>query len=150
MRKAIVISSVLLFGTLISFAEEPEIRVEGAWMRAVPAAVSETAVYLTIINSGRTAYKLVGAKTPIAESVDPMITTKSGTGTTQRSGMEAVVSLDVPAAGRLVLEPGGNHLMVTGLKKHPAEGEKIDITIRLEPGDHEIRLEVPVSRRPIP
>jgi periplasmic copper chaperone A len=143
--------SVLLFGILTLFADEPEITVQGAWMRAVPPAVSETAVYLTIINAGSTAYKLVGAKTSIADSIDPMITTKSGPGgANQRSGMEAVTSLEVPAGGKLVLEPGGNHLMVMGLKKHLSEGEKIDITIRLEPGDREIRLDVPVSRKPIP
>jgi copper(I)-binding protein len=40
--------------------------------------------------------------------------------------------------------------MVMGLKKHPAEGEKIGMTIKLEPGDREIRLEITVSRKPIP
>jgi periplasmic copper chaperone A len=151
MRKAIAVFSVLLFGILALFADEPDIKVLGAWMRAVPPAVSETAVYFTIINSGSTAYKLVGAKTLIADSIDPMITTKSGaSGANQRSGMEVVTSLEVPAGGKLVLEPGGNHLMVMGLKKHPSEGEKIDITIKLEPGNREIRLAVLVSRRPIP
>jgi periplasmic copper chaperone A len=150
MRKAMAVSGALLCGTLALLADEPDIKVQGAWMRAVPPAVSETAVYLTIINLGSTTYQLVGAKTSIADSIDPMITTKSGPGGAyQRSGMEVVTSLEVPAGGKLELEPGGNHLMVMGLKKHPLEGEKIDITIRLEPGDREIRLEVPVSRRPI-
>jgi copper(I)-binding protein len=79
-----------------------------------------------------------------------MVMTKSGEGTKQELGMASVDSLEVPPGGKLVLEPGGNHLMVMGLKKHPAEGEKVNLTITLEPGDHEIRLEVPVSRKPIP
>jgi len=61
----------------------------------------------------------------------------------------SVESLEVPPGGKLVLEPGGNHLMVMGLKKHPAEGEKVNLTITLEPGGHEIRLEIPVSRKPV-
>jgi copper(I)-binding protein len=150
MRKGLAVVGALLCGIGSLLADEPNIKVEGAWMRAVPSSVSATAVYLTIVNSGPTAYRLVGANTSVADSVEPMITTKSGTGANQRLGMEAVDSLEVPAGGKLVLEPGGNHLMVMGLKKHPAEGEKVNITIRLQPGDREIRLEIPVSRKPIP
>lgn len=117
-------------------------------MRAVPPSASDTAVYFTLTNLGKDKVALKGASTPIADSVEPMITTRSGEGTNQRLGMEAVDSLEVPAGGKLVLEPGGNHLMVMGLKKHPMEGEKVNITIKLEPGNHEIRLEIPVSRKP--
>jgi copper(I)-binding protein len=149
MLKAVAVLGVLLFGSGSLLAEEPDIKVEGAWMRAVPPSASETAVYFTITNSGKDKIALKGGSTPIADSLEPMITTKSGQGANQRLGMEAVDSLEVPAGGKLVLEPGGNHLMVMGLKKHPAEGEKVEITIRLEPGSREIRLEVPVSRKPI-
>jgi copper(I)-binding protein len=150
MRETVAVLGVLWLGIGSVLAGDPNIKVQGAWMRAVPSSVSDTAVYLTIVNLGASALRLVGASTPIADSVDPMITTKSGEGASQRLGMEAVASLEIPAGGKLVLEPGGNHLMVMGLKKHPAEGEKIGMTIKLEPGNHEIRLEIPVSRKPIP
>jgi copper(I)-binding protein len=150
MRKAVAVLGVLWLGMGSLLADDSNIKVEGAWMRAVPSSVSDTAVYLTIVNSGASTLRLVGASTPIADSVDPMITTKSGEGANQRLGMEAVEALEIPAGGKLVLEPGGNHLMVMGLKKHPAEGEKIGMTIKLEPGDREIRLEITVSRKPIP
>jgi copper(I)-binding protein len=145
---AVAVFGVLLFGVGALAAEEPNIKVEGAWMRAVPPAVFDTAIYFTITNLGKEKVALTGGKTPIADSVEPMITTKSGEGASQKLGMEAVDSLEIPPGGKLVLEPGGNHLMVMGLKKHPAEGEKVNLTITLEPGDHEIRLEIPVSRKP--
>jgi periplasmic copper chaperone A len=148
MRKLVAISGVLLLGIFSLLADEPNLKVEGAWMRAVPPSVSDTAVYFTITNLGKEKIALKGATTPIADSVEPMITTKSGEGANQRLGMEAVDSLEVPPGGKLVLEPGGNHLMVMGLKKHPTEGEKVNITIKLEPGNREIRLEIPVSRKP--
>jgi periplasmic copper chaperone A len=144
---AVLVLFLLEVGPL--FADQPKVRVDGAWMRAVPPSASDTAIYLTIINLGEDKVVLTGGKTPIADSVEPMITTKSGDGAKQMLGMAAVDSLEVPPGGKLVLEPGGNHLMVMGLKKHPAEGEKVDLTITLEPGDHEIRLEIPVSRKPI-
>lgn len=130
MLKAIATFGVLLLGICSILADEPNIKVEGAWMRAVPPSA------------------LKGGSTPIADSVEPMITTKSGEGAKQELGMEPVDSLEVPPGGKLVLEPGGNHLMVMGLKKHPAEGEKINLTITLEPGDQEIQLEIPVFRKP--
>jgi hypothetical protein len=149
MLKGVAILGLLLLDVCSLVADEPNIKVDGAWMRAVPPSVSDSAIYLTISNLGKDKVALTGGKTPIADSVEPMITTKSGEGVKQELGMASVNSLEVPPGGKLVLEPGGNHLMVMGLKKHPAEGEKIHLTIKLEPGDHEIQLEIPVSRKPI-
>ena len=149
MLKAVAVLGMVWFGVSPLVADEPNIRVDGAWMRAVPPSVSDTAIYLTITNLGKDKVALTGGKTLIADSVEPMITTKSGEGAKQELGMASVDSLEVPPGGKLVLEPGGNHLMVMGLKKHPAEGEKVDLTITLEPGNHEIRLEIPVSRKPL-
>ena len=150
MWKLVAISGALSLGIFSLLADEPNLRVDGAWMRAAPPSVSDTAVYFTITNLGKDKVALTGGKTPIANSVEPMVMTKSGQGTKQELGMAPVDSLEVLPGEKLVLEPGGNHLMVMGLKKHPAEGEKINLTITLEPGDHEIRLEVPVSREAIP
>jgi periplasmic copper chaperone A len=147
--KAVAVLGMLWFGVCSVVADEPNIRVDGAWMRAVPPSMSDTAIYLTIANLGKDKVALAGGKTPIADSVEPMITTKSGEGAKQELGMAAVDSLEIPPGEKLVLEPGGNHLMVMGLKKHPAEGEKVDLTITLEPGNHEIRLQIPVSRKPV-
>jgi periplasmic copper chaperone A len=102
-----------------------------------------------IINTGSDPAELVGGSTTIADSVAPMITTKEGEGMKQVVGMQSVDSLKIPAHGTLVLEPNGNHLMVMGLKEHPKEGTQIDFTIKLEPGDHEIHLQIPVSKRPV-
>jgi copper(I)-binding protein len=78
-----------------------------------------------------------------------MITTKEGEGLKQVFGMQSVDSLKIPAHGTLALEPNGNHVMVLGLKEHPKEGDQVDFTIKLEPGDHEIHLKIPVSKKPV-
>ena len=129
--------------------EQVTIMVQHPWMRAVPDVMDSTAVYMTLVNSGSTPAELVGGSTSIAGSVAPMITTKQGEGSKQTLGMQGVDSLKIPAHGTLVLEPDGNHLMVMGLKEHPKEGTQVDFTIKLEPGDHEIHLTIPVSRRPV-
>ena len=125
------------------------IQVQRPWMRAVPAATDMTAVYMILVNTGSAPAQLVGGSTSIADSVEPMITTKEGEGLKQMLGMKAVDALEIPAHGTLVLEPNGNHLMVMGLKEHPKEGTQIDFTIKLEPGDHEIHLKIPVSKSPV-
>ena len=108
-----------------------------------------TAVYMVLVNSGSAAAQLVGGSTAIADSVAPMITTKEGEGLKQVVGMKGVDALEIPAHGRLVLEPNGNHLMVMGLKEHLKEGAQVDFTIKLEPGDHEIHLKIPVQKKPV-
>ena len=142
---------VLFFAlTDLTFAgDQPSIQVERPWMRAVPNAMDVTAVYMTIVNNGTTSTRLVGGATGLAESVEPMVTTKEGQGLKQVVGMKGVDSLEIPPHGKLVLEPNGNHLMVTGLKQHPKEGDQIDFTIKLEPGDQELHLKIPVSKTPV-
>jgi copper(I)-binding protein len=129
--------------------EQGTVMVQRPWMRAVPDVMDSTAVYMVIVNTGSNPAELVGGSTTIADSVAPMITTKEGEGLKQVVGMQSVDSLRIPAHGTLVLEPNGNHLMVMGLKEHPKEGTQIDFTIKLEPGDHEIHLQIPVSKRPV-
>jgi periplasmic copper chaperone A len=142
---------VLFFAsTGLTFAgDQPSIEVERPWMRAVPNVMNVTAVYMTIVNNGEASARLVGGATRIADSVEPMVTTKEGQGLRQVVGMKGVDALEIPPHGKLVLEPNGNHLMVMGLKQHPKEGDQIDFTIKLEPGDQEVHLKVPVSRIPV-
>jgi periplasmic copper chaperone A len=125
------------------------ITVQHPWMRAVPDVMDSTAVYMVLVNTGSIPAELVGGSAAIADSVAPMITTKAGEGLKQVFGMQSVDSLKIPAHGTLVLEPNGNHLMVMGLKEHPKEGDQVDFTIKLEPGDHEIHLKIPVSKKPV-
>jgi copper(I)-binding protein len=141
--------SSLLAAHSVLADEPPAVQVQHPWMRAVPAVMDSTAVYMTLVNTGIVPAKLVGGSTAIADSVAPMITTKEGEGLKQMVGMKSVDALEIPAHGTLVLEPNGNHLMVMGLKEHPKEGAQVDFTIKLEPGDHEIHLKVPVSKTPV-
>jgi periplasmic copper chaperone A len=140
---------VFLSAHLALADEQLAITVQHPWMRAVPDVMDSTAVYMVLVNTGSNPAELVGGSTTIADSVAPMITTKEGEGLKQVVGMQSVDSLKIPAHGTLVLDPNGNHLMVMGLKEHPKEGTQIDFTIKLEPGDHEIHLQIPVSKRPV-
>jgi periplasmic copper chaperone A len=129
--------------------DQVAVTVQHPWMRAVPDVMDSTAVYMVLVNTSSVPAELVGGSTAIADSVAPMVTTKEGEGLKQVVGMKGVDALKIPAHGTLVLEPNGNHLMVMGLKEHPKEGTQIDFTIKLEPGDHEIHLKIPVQKKPV-
>jgi len=149
-RLFLLIPALFLFGVHFAFADDQvAVTVQRPWMRAVPNVMDSTAVYMVLVNNSSVPAELVGGSTAIADSVAPMITTKEGEGLKQVVGMKGVDSLEIPAHGTLVLEPNGNHLMVMGLKEHPKEGAQVDFTIKLEPGDHEIHLKIPVQKKPI-
>ena len=142
--------ALLLLDVPVLLADDQvAVTVQRPWMRAVPDVMDTTAVYMVLVNSGSAPAQLVGGSTAIADSVAPMITTKEGEGLKQVVGMQGVDALEIPAHGTLVLEPNGNHLMVMGLKEHPKEGAQVDFTIKLEPGDHEIHLKIPVQKKPV-
>jgi periplasmic copper chaperone A len=149
-RLFLLIPALFLAGAQSVLADDQAaVTVQRPWMRAVPDVMDSTAVYMVLVNGGSVPAKLVGGSTAIADSVAPMVTTTEGEGLKQVVGMRSVDALEIPAHGTLVLEPNGNHLMVMGLKEHPKEGSQVDFTIKLEPGDHEIHLKVPVQKKPI-
>lgn len=134
-----------LTGTLR--ADDLPITIENAWLQALPAVAEDTAAYMKIRNPRPTAVKLVGASSPIATRIEPMITTKQVRNGQEILGMETVPELEIPPGATLELKPGGNHLMVMGLTSHPKDGERAKLTLRFAPGDQRLDLEIPVLKQ---
>ena len=99
-----------------------------AWARPA-AAGAETAVYLTIANTGSSADALISATSPGASSVEMHQTSTDMNGMT---GMSPVARIDVPAGQTVSLAPGGMHLMVTGLTSGLEVGGSIDVALVFE------------------
>jgi periplasmic copper chaperone A len=126
-------------------AQTPSLKVTQAWIQAVPGTVSDTAAFMTLTNSGKSVLRLVGAATPIAGLVHPMITTTKGKG--KMMGMESTPALEIPPGGTLVLAPGGNHLMIMGLKRALKTGETVPLTLKIEPGNQELPVNATVAKQ---
>ena len=105
-----------------------DLEIAHAWARPTVPAASEGVVYLTVINYGRTDDALTGASTPAAKRAE-LHTTDLMSGMMQ---MRAAESLAIPAGGALVLEPGGNHIMLLDLKSPLKRGDSIDLTLTFE------------------
>ena len=130
----------------VSLADGVPIRIENAWLQAVPPVAEATAAYMRIRNLSQSPLKLIGASSPMATKIEPMITTRHDRNGREIMGMESVENLEIPPGGVLELKPGGNHLMIMGLSFHPKEGERVKLTVRFAPGDQRLDVEVPVFK----
>jgi copper(I)-binding protein len=128
------------------FADKVPVKIEQAWIQAVPPVSDTTAVYMKITNLSAGPLRLISASSPAATSVEPMITTRKTHAGQEVLGMQSVTELLIPAGSSLELKPGGNHLMVMGLKIHPKEGDRVKLTVRFAPGDQKLDLDVPVFK----
>ena len=144
----------LLFLVLVSLhlSAEPvlpngvPVRIEKAWVQAVPPVSDATAVYMKITNLSANPLRLTSASSPAATMVEPMITTRKGHAGQEVMGMQSVAELIIPAGDSLELKPGGDHLMVMGLRINPKEGDRLKLTVRFAPGDKKLDLEIPVFK----
>ncbi|MEO6929143.1 MAG: copper chaperone PCu(A)C [Casimicrobiaceae bacterium] len=100
--------------------------IDHPFARATPPGADVGGAYLTIDNSGPGDDRLVGASSPAAGSVQ--IHTMAMDGNLMR--MREVAALDIPAGKRVVLQPGGYHLMLVGLRQPLVEGTRIALTLR--------------------
>lgn len=120
------------FVTLIAVAEPAaQIALERAWSRATPPSAKNGAGYLTIVNHGKAADRLLRAESPVAEHTElHQMTMKDGV----MSMRELTEGVEIPAQGSLVLAPKGTHLMFIGLRHPLAEGEQVPVTLHFELG----------------
>lgn len=124
----------LSLGAALAQAAQPQgvqvgdLRVEQAWSRATLAGQRVGGGYLTVVNTGSQADRLVGASAPVSPTVE--MHTMSMENNVMR--MREVAHIDVPAGGTVTLAPGGLHLMFMGLPQALTEGQTFPLTLRFE------------------
>lgn len=135
------ILTVLLLCSGLIFAGD--LKVEDAWIRAVPPSSKATAAFMTITNRSDTPVLITGGTCPVAQEIRPMITTNQGNGV---MGMAFAENFTIPAKGKRVLEPGGDHLMLMKLTEVPKAGTTVPLVLTTDSGGKPgtIRLDVPV------
>jgi copper(I)-binding protein len=89
---------------------------------------SNSAAYLTIVNTGADADRLTGAESDVAEAVELHQTVMKD----NVMSMSAVDAIEVPANGQVDLEPGGYHVMLVGLKQGLNVGDTVKLTLVFE------------------
>lgn len=106
------------------------LKVSGATVMAVPPSIKDTSAVMTLTNTSKGALKLTGVSGAVFQHGMLMKTVKTG----QMLGMQMTPLLIVPAGGKLVLKPSGDHLMLMGLKRPLKVGEQVALTLRASDG----------------
>ena len=117
-----------------------DVLVSSAVARASISSLAKSGVaYLTIVNQGAAADRLLSVSTLVAASAALHGTRMDG----DIMRMEEAGIVELPPGGTIEMVPGGLHVMLMGLKAPLLEGEIIDLTLTFErAGDVLVRVPV--------
>jgi len=101
------------------------IKIEGAFARASAGSAKNGVTYLTIHNTSEQPDHLEGAKTSVARRAE-IHSHKHDKGVMR---MRPILSIEIPAKAMTVLKPGGDHLMLIGLKAPLENGDEFLLTL---------------------
>ena len=122
---------LLLTLSLIPGLANAQLMADGAVVRMPPPVADTAAGYVTLNNHGDKDVVLVGASSPVADSTEFHGSTMMN-GMMHMNEMKEVV---VPAHGKIEFGPGGNHIMLIGLRQELEAGQMVPITVNLSDGN---------------
>jgi len=140
-RSLLLVAALALPGAAIAQGTGP-LRIEQPFARATAPTARAGGAFMTIVNSGATADRLLRAESSVAQRVELHTVIKEG----DVMRMREVPAIDVPANGKATLAPGGFHVMLMELKAPLKAGDTAAITLVFEKAG---RIEVAVPILPL-
>jgi periplasmic copper chaperone A len=130
---------VLGAGTIHAQSTSP-ISIERPFSRTTPGGAKVGAGYMTIVNKGTAADRLVSASSSAADKVEINEMSMQDNVMKMR---ELAGGLPIEAGKSVSLAPGGYHLMLMGLKAPLKQGDKVPVTLTFaKAGKVEVTLDV--------
>ena len=129
-----------LFASSFAFANN-DINIVEPYARATPPSVPNSAIFLTLENHKMEERTLVSASSDAADKVE----LHNHTMVDGMMKMRQVENIKIAAHKSAVLQPGGLHIMLFGLKNQLVEGEEISLTLTFANGATQ-SLSVPVKK----
>lgn len=109
---------------------DSELTITDPWVKAAEEGM--TSAFATFTNSTDQDLVLIGASTPASAHVELHETTSDGSGGTSMQEKEGGFPLS--AGGELILEPGGNHLMLIELTTALLPGDEVELILEFDGG----------------
>lgn len=135
-------SLILTQSVLADEADEAilgDILIQESWARASLGKAPNSAAYMTLMSHGDAADKLIAVSTPVADRAElHNHILEDGI-----AKMRPVEAIELVPGEPFVLEPGGFHVMLMGLKEKLGEGESLPLTLTFEKAG-EVTLDVPI------
>lgn len=146
MRKLLMVAALALALPVQGPAGEAtkvgDVVILDAWALAQHETSSSGSVYMTLETADGQADRLIGAATPAAEKAELRTYWLEGCFVHGHS----VEAIEISPGRQTVLDPGGLHIMLTGLEQTLVEGSTIPLTLTFEQAGT-VDIEVPVSAR---
>jgi copper(I)-binding protein len=126
---SVFLALLFLSSPALAHEEKSEhLTISHPWSRATAPSQKVGAVFMTITTNGNNTDRLIGAESPDAETVQ----IHNHTMVDGVMRMRPVDGVPIPATGEAVLEPGGFHVMLIGLKAPLFEETVIPLTLLFE------------------
>lgn len=143
MLKRLLASSLLALSCSAALAAHEysagDLHIEHPWARELPPNAPVGAAYFVIHNKSVEADRLISAQSPIADKAE--LHTHVHVGEVMK--MQRIESVALPAGGEARFAPGGNHVMLFGLKQPLVAGEEFPLTLQFEKaGTLEVQVKV--------
>jgi copper(I)-binding protein len=124
------------------------LKIESPWIRATPKGASVAGGYLTIVNTGKDADRLIGGTVAFAGRFE-LHQMKMEKGVMQMRPVPSGV--EIKPGETVALTPGGYHVMFMDIKQAPKAGESVKGTLVFEKaGSVEIEYSVSPIGAPNP
>lgn len=124
---SLTVASILAIA-VATRADAGGVEVRQPFARASIGPSTSSVVYLTLANRATEADRLIAASTPAAARTDLHMTEQDG----DIIRMRRLETVAIPAGGTVAFEPGGAHIMLTGLTAPLREGDSLSLTLEFE------------------
>ncbi|MCZ4540536.1 copper chaperone PCu(A)C [Dietzia maris] len=108
---------------------------DDGWAKATGTEM--TGVFGTITNPGDADLHLIGVESDLGGSAELHETVPGGSGMMMQEREDGFV---IPAGGELVLEPGGNHIMLMELGRPITTGQQITLTLEFDGAEQDVTV----------
>jgi copper(I)-binding protein len=128
--KSRIIHAVVLVTALATtgaLAQPAPVAVQGAWTRPTPPGAATGVIYLTMTAVADD--RLTGASSPVATKTEVHESRMDGNVMRMRP---VAGGLELPAGKPVLLQPGGYHLMMEGLKAPLRQGQTIAVHLTFQ------------------
>lgn len=112
-------------------AEDDGLLVQSVWGRPSPQGASNAAFYMTVVNDGDRPDVLRSISAADCETVELHRSFMDDEGVMRMAPVPGG-DISVPAGERIVLEPGGLHVMCIGLRQPLLVGQEVPLTLEFD------------------
>jgi copper(I)-binding protein len=125
-----ILAALLALLCLSNVSAEDVIIVSDAWMLEAPPNARVIAGYMTIENKSSKSRTLIGVSGGQFKKIEIHRTEMHG----DVMKMVPHEKLEIPAGGKVSLQPGSYHLMLIGPESVPKEGEVVSLKLQFDSG----------------